>query len=951
DTLGNLAYSLNRMAEALDRTFHSLSNTEWQQTGVAGLNNKMLGQKNLEQLTANVLDYLANYTGSDIGAFYLTLDQKHFELGASVGLDRSKVKRSLTTGEGLAGRSAAARQVIMVDDLPDTDLVVSYAVGSIRPKSVVAIPVYYEDRLKGVIELATVKTYNPVTKQFLEMAAYNIGMAIHSARDHQRLQELLEQTQAQSEELQVQHSELENINTELEAQAEKLQASEEELKVQQEELQQANQELEERSRLLEEKNELILERNREIQLKAKELEQSTRYKSEFLANMSHELRTPLNSILLLSRLLTENHEGNLSGEQIEYARVIQGSGNGLLTLIDEILDLSKIESGKMELEYQHVALNEVVQALDGMFAPLAKEKSIRFEINVTEDLPPMIETDRLRLEQILRNLLSNALKFTAEGSVVLDIENKGTTISFAVKDTGIGIPPDKQQTIFEAFQQADGSTRRKFGGTGLGLSISRELAKLLGGEIRLESEEGKGSTFTLVLPLEKGTVVLPSTLKTETVISEEPVTKEVAGYAPQPAANDTDKTYISNIIPPSIPDDRASIDSGDRVILIVEDDIAFAGALLDYTRKKGYKGVVSVRGDEALSLARQYHPVGILLDVQLPVKSGWEVMEELKGDPATKPIPVHMMSSYQVKTRSLSKGAIDFINKPVAFEQMGEIFEKIEEALNNHPRKVLIVEENPKHAQALSYFLETFDVNAEIRNSVTDGIQALNQQQVDCVILDMGIPAQQSYDTLDQVRKTPGLENVPIIIFTGKNLSHVEEMRIKQYADSIVIKTAHSYQRILDEVSLFLHLVEEHKKDNKPTHKKMKGLEEVLKDKTVLVADDDVRNIFSLTRALESYGMHIVSAMDGRDALKQLQEHTEINIVLMDMMMPEMDGYESTRRIRENPKYKNLPVIAVTAKAMTGDREKCISAGASDYITKPVDVDQLISLLRVWLYQ
>ena len=949
DTLGNLAYSLNRMAEAFDQTFNSLSNTQWQQSGVAQLNNKMLGQKSLELLTASVLDYLADYTGSAVGAFYLTLDQKNFELGASVGLDKSRVKRTLVLGEGLAGRSAASRKTLLVDELPDTDLVISYAAGSVRPKSVVAVPVFYADRLKAIIELGTIKHYTPVTQQFLEMAAYNIGMAIHSARDHQRLQELLEQTQAQSEELQVQHSELENINTELEAQAEKLQASEEELKVQQEELQQANQELEERSRLLEEKNELILERNREIQLKAKELEQSTRYKSEFLANMSHELRTPLNSILLLSRLLTENHEGNLSPDQIEYARVIQGSGNGLLTLIDEILDLSKIESGKMELEYQHVALEEVVHALDGMFAPLAKEKGIHFAINAAEGLPSMIETDRLRLEQILRNLLSNALKFTTQGSVTLDIENKGTTISFAVKDTGIGIPADKQQTIFEAFQQADGSTRRKFGGTGLGLSISRELAKLLGGEIRLESEEGRGSTFTLVLPLEKGAVVMPSALQAEPIL-DEPAAKEEAGYAAQPTDNGTDKTYISTIIPPSIPDDRASINTGDRVILIVEDDIAFAGALLDYTRKKGYKGVVSVRGDEAVSLARQYHPVGILLDVQLPVKSGWEVMEELKSNPATKPIPVHMMSSHQVKTRSLSKGAIDFINKPVAFEQMGEIFEKIEEALSNHPRKVLIVEENPKHAQALSYFLGTFDVTAEIRNSVGDGIKALSQQQVDCVILDMGVPAQQSYDTLDQVRKTPGLEHLPIIIFTGKNLSHVEEMRIKQYADSIVIKTAHSYQRILDEVSLFLHLVEEHKKDNKPTHKKMKGLEEVLKDKTVLVADDDVRNIFSLTRALESYGMHIVSAIDGKDALKQLKEHPEIDIVLMDMMMPEMDGYESTRRIRENPKYKSLPVIAVTAKAMTGDREKCISAGASDYITKPVDVDQLISLLRVWLY-
>jgi signal transduction histidine kinase/DNA-binding response OmpR family regulator/CHASE3 domain sensor protein len=950
DTLGSLGLSLNTMAEELDRSFQSLNDTEWQQTGVAGLNHKMLGERNLKQLTASVLQYLADYTGSDVGAFYLTLDQEHFELSATVGLDDSRVKRSLTKGEGFAGRSALTGKTVLIEDLPDTDLVVNYSAGSIRPKAVVAVPVYYETRLKGVIELASLKNYNPVTQRLLESAVYNIGMAIHSARDHQRLQELLEQTQAQSEELQVQHSELENINTELEAQAEKLQASEEELKVQQEELQQANQELEERSRLLEEKNELILERNREIQAKARELELSTRYKSEFLANMSHELRTPLNSILLLSRLLTENHEGNLSNEQIEYARVIQGSGNGLLTLIDEILDLSKIESGKMELEYGQTALEDVVQALEGMFAPVAKDKGVHFAVIMGSDVPRMIETDRLRLEQILRNLLSNALKFTAQGSVTLSIQNRGTTISFEVKDTGIGIPADKQQTIFEAFQQADGSTRRKFGGTGLGLSISRELAKLLGGEIRLESEEGEGSTFSLVLPLERGAVVLPAELAAEPLAKSEQSQREVVQTEETPSP--TDKIFTTDIIPPSIPDDRSSIGKDDRVILIVEDDVAFAGALLDYTRKKGYKGVVSVRGDEALPLARQYRPLGILLDVQLPVKSGWEVMEELKGDPATKPIPVHMMSSHQVKTRSLAKGAIDFINKPVAFEKMGEIFEKIEQALSRHPRKVLIVEENPKHAQALSYFLETFNVNAEIRNNVGEGIQALNQNQVDCVILDMGVPAQHSYDTLDEVRKTPGLENVPIIIFTGKNLSHVEEMRIKQYADSIVIKTAHSYQRILDEVSLFLHLVEEHKGNGKATrNKKMKGLEEVLRDKTVLVADDDVRNIFSLTRALENYGMHIVSAMDGKDALKQLQEHPEVDIVLMDMMMPEMDGYESTRRIRELPKYKNLPIIAVTAKAMTGDREKCISAGASDYITKPVDVDQLISLLRVWLYQ
>jgi len=388
------------------------------------------------------------------------------------------------------------------------------------------------------------------------------------------------------------------------------------------------------------------------------------------------------------------------------------------------------------------------------------------------------------------------------------------------------------------------------------------------------------------------------------------------------------------------------------MILIIEDDTGFARSLLDYTRQNGYKGIVAVRGDEGVTLAKQFRPTGILLDIELPVKSGWEVMEELKSDPTTRPIPVHIMSVHEVKIRSLSGGAIDFINKPLALDQLGDVFRKIEHALSRHPEKVLIVEENPKHAQALAYFLQRFNIAATIKNTVGEGIQALNFRDVHCVILDMGIPNEHTYDILEEVKKTPGFENLPIIIFTGRNLSHQEELRIRQYAGSIVVKTAHSYQRILDEVSLFLHLVEAHKKAPAASgHRKMGELSEVLKGKTVLVADDDVRNIFSLTKALEAYGMRVVSAIDGREALQQLQSVPKVDLVLMDMMMPEMDGYESIRRIREIPAYKRLPVIAVTARAMTGDREKCIAAGASDYITKPVDVDQLISLLRVWLYE
>jgi signal transduction histidine kinase/DNA-binding response OmpR family regulator/CHASE3 domain sensor protein len=946
DALASIAGSLNKMSQALHITFSELKDQQWMQAGIAQLNEIMIGKKELEILSYDVIDFITNYTGSAIGAFYLRKDENSLQLAAGIGISHSE-KAGIIIGEGVAGQCAQSGRQVLLENIPEPQIQINYSGGTIIPTTILAIPIFYESRLKGVIEIASLESYSKVKLNFLRDAGYNIGMAIHSARDHQRLQELLAETQAQSEELQAQHTELENINAELEAQAERLQTSEEELRVQQEELQHANQELEERSRLLEEKNELILERNLEIQQRADELAQSTRYKSEFLANMSHELRTPLNSILLLSRLLTDNHTNNLTNDQIEYANVIQTSGKGLLTLIDEILDLSKIEAGKMELEYSDVRISEIANELDSLFKPLAIEKGIAFIIEQVNDGPLSIETDRMRLTQILRNLISNALKFTKKGSVTLNIQKKGNDCWFSVKDTGIGIPKEKQALIFEAFQQADGSTRRQFGGTGLGLSISRKLAQLLNGEILLNSEAGEGSEFTLVLPSVKN-----AKIEKPAGIQEAPVYKEVKVKAVAPPVSEADYQFVSPVIPSPVEDDRANMQQGDKVILIIEDDTAFARSLLDYTRTKGYKGIVAVRGDEGIGLAKQYMPLGILLDLQLPVMSGWQVMDELKSDNRTRHIPVHIMSAYQVKTKSLSKGAVDFINKPVAFEKLGEMFSKIENALNREPKKVLIVEENTQHAKALAYFLSNYNVASEIKNSIDEGIQSLNKNDIDCVILDMGIPAQQSYDTLDVVKRTAGLGDIPIIVFTGKNLSQSEEVKLRQYADSIVVKTAHSYQRILDEVSLFLHLVEENQQE-KPAYRRNRKIEtgEVLKGKTVLVVDDDVRNIFSLTKSLESYGMNVISAIDGKEALRQLESHTKIDMVLMDMMMPELDGYETTKRLRQMPQYRNLPVIAVTAKAMTGDREKCIAAGASDYITKPVDVDQLISLLRVWLYQ
>jgi signal transduction histidine kinase/DNA-binding response OmpR family regulator/CHASE3 domain sensor protein len=929
DELGRISKALNGMTASLETNFKILSAKNWLQEGMVKVSDAIRGERDLNKLSSNLLEAVVEYLKAPIATIYIN-NTGHFTLTSSYAITNAPGQFSI--GEGLIGQAAKNKKISVVDNLPH-DFVISTSIGLAMPSTVIIIPLLHDNETIAVIEIGLLKKAEAIELEFLENNMEPMAIGINSAMSYVKLQDLLEETQAQTEELQNQHNELENLNSELETQAHKLQASEEELRVQQEELQQTNEELEERSGLLEEKN-------LEVIKKAKELEITTRYKSEFLANMSHELRTPLNSILLLSRLLSENNEKNLSADQVEYSKVIQSSGQGLLGLIDEILDLSKIEAGKMELEYFEVPLLEIADDMHTLFKQVAKEKNLQLSFSVEKGLPVAIETDKGRLEQILKNLISNALKFTASGSVSLEIKKcmvDNAFICFVVKDTGIGIAEDKQQFIFEAFQQADGSTRRKYGGTGLGLSISRELTRLLGAEIHLNSQLGAGSEFTLKMPAVRP--ALPETAEEHTAqITEQ--------------TKDENERYLSKTIPESIPDDRDKITTADKVILIIEDDTNFAKSLLETTREKNYKGVVCVRGDQGLAYARKYKPVGILLDIQLPVKSGWQVMDELKNELQTRHIPVHIMSSYKVKNESLLKGAIDFIDKPMAFEQVPEIFRKIEYVLNRNSKKVLIIEDNAKHASALAYYLESFNINSEVQSDISGGINSLKKKEIDCVILDMGIPDAQAYHLLEEAKKDPALENLPIIIFTGKSLSMAEEQRIKQYADSIVVKTAHSYQRMLDEVSLFLHLVEGKKKAASKTDKKNLGaLHEILYSKTVLIVDDDVRNIFSLSKSLEKLKMNTVTAINGKEALKKMKEHEEIDIVLLDMMMPEMDGYETAKQIRKNSKWKNLPVIAVTAKAMTGDREKCISAGASDYITKPVDIDQLLSLLRVWLYE
>jgi signal transduction histidine kinase/DNA-binding response OmpR family regulator len=805
------------MAESLDYSFTIISEKEWLQAGEAGLTKSMLGEMDLHHLAQNILDYLVSVTNSNVGALYISRDDNELEMICSYALE-GNYNKTIRKNQGLPGQAAADKKVLVLSDLKKHQFNISFASGSVKPVSVAAVPIVHENSVKAIVELGKLSEFSKKEIEFLNSVSYQAGVVIHVTQNRRRLQELLEETQSQSEELQMQHSELENINEALKAKSQRLQVSEEELRVQQEELMQTNTELEERTTMLEEKNQMIEERNEEIQRKARELEISARYKSEFLANMSHELRTPLNSILLLARLMVDNKRQNLDEEQIEYARVIEKSGQGLLTLIDEILDLSKIEAGKMYMEYQKVAVKEITNDINALFVPVANQKKIGFSIDVAGDVPVHIETDKMRLEQILKNLISNAIKFTSQGNVELLVKKseEHEKIVFSVKDTGIGIPSEKQSLIFDAFQQADGSTRRQYGGTGLGLSISKELAKLLGGTITLKSEPGKGSEFKLTVPVNKQAV-------------------------PERSGEDSIEVKSTN--------------SADREVLITEDDTS---------------------------------------------------------------------------------------------AKMTQVLHRIERVLNKDPKKVLIVEENRIHARALFYFLGNFNISTEIKSGVDDSIHALLQKDANCVIMDTSTENLQLYDSLEKIKGTPGLETVPIIIFTGKSLSKLEEGRMKQFADSIIIKTAHSYQRILDEVSLFLHLSQG--RINAERQRDLGRLTEVLRDKKVMIADDDVRNIFSLSKVLESVGMNVVSAVDGKEALDQLKKNTDIDIVLMDMMMPEMDGYDAMRAIRTMPGMSKLPIIAVTAKAMAEDRQKCISAGASDYITKPVDKDQLMSLLRVWLY-
>ncbi|HZJ65488.1 MAG TPA: response regulator, partial [Kofleriaceae bacterium] len=767
---------------------------------------------------------------------------------------------------------------------------------------------------------------------FLDQITETIGVTVNTIIANSRTEELLKQSRLLTEELQVRSEELQG---------------------QQEQLRRTNTELEV-------KNAEIEDAGRALADRAEQLALSSRYKSEFLANMSHELRTPLNSLLILSRQLADNAEQNLTEKQIRYADTIRQAGTDLMTLINEILDLAKIESGTMAVEIGQVRFGNLRDYVDQTFRQVAEEKGLTFTVELDPGLPPSIDTDDMRLRQVLRNLLSNALKFTERGKVKLRIYRATPDVlAFAVADSGIGIPKDKQRLIFEAFQQADGSTNRKYGGTGLGLSISREIAGLLGGELRVESNVGVGSTFTLYLPVvydaqrrepRRTTVVAPST--SEHAIARFPF----ASPAPVAAEPETDGTPVRETPAPplarSVPDDYENLEPGDRVLLVIEDDLTFAATLLEMGRQSGFKGVVATSGAQALELARAVKPDAITLDLRLPDIDGWVLLDRLKHDPATRHIPVHVISGLDEERRSLQYGALGFLQKPVTVEGLQAGLSEIHKFVEKRVKNLLVVEDDPTQSQAIADLIGDGDVATTSVASGENALESLQEHNYDCVVMDLRLPGMSGFELIERIKADPRHRRLPVIVYTGRELTDEDKQRLHGLAQTVIIKDVTTMERLLDETALFLHRVEANLPERKQrVLRRLAKSDPQLADRNVLVVDDDLRNIFALTSLLEGHKMHVQYAENGRRALSKLEENSNIDVVLMDIMMPEMDGYEALRKIRERSQWRDLPVIALTAKAMKGDREKCLEAGASDYITKPVDADQLLSLLRVWLYQ
>ncbi|HET8796159.1 MAG TPA: response regulator, partial [Thermoanaerobaculia bacterium] len=972
--LAALKGNINEMIRNLRETTQRNAEQDWLKTNLAKFTRMMQGQKNLQTVSQMILSELAPVVGAAHGVFY-TMDasgsEPSLKLAATYAYrERKHLNKEFRIGESLVGQAAFEKQRILITDAPSDYIQINSGLGEAKPMNIIVLPIVFEGQVLAVMELASFNRFTETYQSLLDQLTESIGVVLNTIQANMRTEELLTQSQSLAEELQAQQEELTETNKRLEQQARSLQASEELLKQQQEELQQTNEELEEKARLLTAQNEEVEQKNREVEQAKRQLEEKARqlaltskYKSEFLANMSHELRTPLNSLLILARLLSDNPEGNLTDKQVDFAKTIHSSGQDLLTLINDILDLSKIESGMMTVALSDVSFKEIADLSERTFRQIADDKGLDFLIEQSESLPPTIHTDPTRLQQVLKNLLGNAFKFTEKGSVTLRMETAlsgwspgheildraSSVIAFGVIDTGIGISEDKQRIIFEAFQQADASTTRKFGGTGLGLSISREIARLLGGEIQVESRPGEGSSFTLYLP---SSYVMQTTLRERRDVPREPsgepsTLAPIAGLPPSPA----EEPQVV-IIEEQVPDDRDTIQTGDCTVLIVEDDVAFARILLDMAREKGFKGIVATRGETALQLAARFRPDAITLDIELPDMEGWTVLDRLKHDRLTRHIPVHIISADEETARGLRLGAFAHAQKPVTKDSLDEAFARIRGFVERPHKSLLVVEDNDQQRQAIVELIGDGDVEITAVGTGEEALERLRERRFDCMVLDLGLPDMSGFDFINRLKNDLEITDVPIVVYTGRELSRKEEADLKRMADAIIVKDVRSPDRLLDETALFLHRVEENLPESK--RKMLEQLHEsdpVLAGKKALIVDDDMRNIYALTSLLERHKMKVLYAESGAEGIEMLQRNPDIDVVLMDVMMPEMDGYEAMRRIRGMDEYRNLPMIALTAKAMKGDREKCMEAGASDYITKPIDAQQLVSLLRVWLYR
>lgn len=923
----------------------------WLGGGQTLLAERLLGQLQVQELADRSLEFLAEYLDCVVAALYLR-DAQTGDLTRVAGYGFSedvRLKEHFYRGEGLIGQAARGRRLVCLDDLPADYIKVASSLGEGQPVSVALLPLQSEDRVNGVVELAFMRVLEPREREFLEAIASNVGMALEAARYRQRLQEVLGQTQQLNEELQTQQEELRAANEELEQQARVLKESQAHLETQQAELEQTNEKLSEQAQTLADQRDELDQRNTtlgriqaQLEERAEELQRASRYKSEFLANMSHELRTPLNSSLILAKLLAENGNGNLNDEQVKFAESIYSAGNDLLNLINDILDIAKVEAGKLEIRPERTPLASLLEGLRDVFVPLAGERSLSFEIEQQGELPQVLFTDRQRAEQILRNLLSNAFKFTDRGGVTLSVSRQDDqNLAFAVRDTGIGIAADQQQAIFEAFRQADGTTNRRYGGTGLGLSISRDLAALLGGSIMVSSVPGVGSTFTLLLPERL----------VEDAVQSKPM-PQVSAPLPVPAtAASPAAAAPMPRTPAPFADDREQLDErGGRRVLVVEDEVRFARILFDLAHELGYACLVATCADEGLELARQYRPDAILLDMRLPDGSGLSVLQRLKDDAQTRHIPVHVVSVEDQSEAALHLGAVGYALKPTSRDQLKEVFGKLEAKLNQQVKRVLLVEDDPLQRDSVARLIGDEDIEITAVALAGEALEKLRTTVFDCMIIDLKLPDMQGNELLRRMAEEDICSFPPVIVYTGRNLTRDEEAELLKYSRSIIIKGARSPERLLDEVTLFLHKVEaELSSEHQRMLKTARSRDKLFEGRRLLLVDDDVRNIFALSSALEQKGATVEVARNGFEALDKLREREDIDLVLMDVMMPEMDGYEATRQIRLEERWKSLPIIAVTAKAMKDDQERCREVGANDYLAKPIDLDRLFSLIRVWM--